>query len=295
MKNFLPPFLRFEKFRSPGGCSQNTLRVLQWVLNKQCEAIIFGSVGKDEESEELKILMNKSGVQTRYVQQNLPTGKTLALVKNKISTLVACVGAAEYLPLSDLLSLEDINSIMERASYVYIEGFFLTKRAETANYILNLSMKHGKPVLFNLSGKYIIDIHPVIIQHFAKSSNYLFGTLEEFEALWKSMGLQTMQAFINSIMKHRNEKSVVITNGGNPGYFVENSSEIKRFEVLKIKDDDIRDTTGTGDAFVGGFIAALICKKTSITECIKTGTYAACQILQQTGCTLPNFECNALK
>nr|CAH7714579.1 unnamed protein product [Callosobruchus chinensis] len=294
MNDLLNTVSSFDKFRSPGGCSQNTLRVLQWMLGKQCEAIFFGSVGKDKEAEELKLLMNECGVQTRYIQQNLPTGRSLALVKNKISTLVACIGAAEKLALNDLLSLEDFPATIARASYVYIEGYFLTKREDTALYILDLCIQYKKPLLFNICGKYMLNVDPTNIQHFVKNCDYLFGTLEEFEALWQSMGLDSMQEFVNTMMKNRVSKVMVITNGGDAGYFVHNSKEIKRFQVTEIRDEDIRDTTGAGDAFVGGFIAAL-CKERSIDDCIKSGNFAACQILQQTGCTLPLFESNVLK
>nr|CAI5856765.1 unnamed protein product [Callosobruchus analis] len=238
--------------------------------------------------------MNECGVQTRYIRQNLPTGRSLALVNNKISTLVACIGAAEKLPLNDLLSLEDFTATIARASYVYIEGYFLTKRKDTAVYILDLCSKYKKPLLFNICGKYMLSVDPISIQFFAKNCDYLFGTLVEFEALWQSMELQSMQEFVNTMMKLKENKVMVITNGGNAGYFVHNTNEIKQFAVSELCDEDIRDTTGAGDAFVGGFIAAL-CKEISIDGCIKTGNYAACQILQQTGCTLPRFECDVFK
>lgn len=41
-----------------------------------------------------------------------------------------------------------------------------------------------------------------------------------------------------------------------------------------------------GDAFVGGFFSQLVLGK-DIAECVRAGNYAACTIIQQSGCTLP--------
>jgi sugar/nucleoside kinase (ribokinase family) len=41
-----------------------------------------------------------------------------------------------------------------------------------------------------------------------------------------------------------------------------------------------------GDAFVGGFMSQLVLGK-DIAECVRAGNYAACTIIQQSGCTYP--------
>lgn len=54
-----------EQFISPGGCSQNTLRVMQWILRRQSQATIFGSVGNDPEADYLRKSLRSEGVRTR--------------------------------------------------------------------------------------------------------------------------------------------------------------------------------------------------------------------------------------
>ena len=46
------------------------------------------------------------------------------------------------------------------------------------------------------------------------------------------------------------------------------------------------DTNGAGDAFVGGFLAALVEGKDQST-CVRCGIWAATKIIQQSGCTFP--------
>lgn len=55
--------------------------------------------------------------------------------------------------------------------------------------------------------------------------------------------------------------------------------------------EEIVDTNGAGDAFVGGFIAQLVMGK-SLDVCVRSGIYTARHIIQQSGCTFvgePDF------
>lgn len=88
-------------------------------------------------------------------------------------------------------------------------------------------------------------------------------------------------------------KIIIITDGPNPGMCIYKDGKVERFTVSKIELNDIKDTTGAGDAFTGGFIAGL-CRNKSVADCAKIGCYSAFHIIQQTGCTLPNFQPNIL-
>ncbi|XP_008435180.1 adenosine kinase-like isoform X1 [Poecilia reticulata] len=62
--------------------------------------------------------------------------------------------------------------------------------------------------------------------------------------------------------------------------------EVTMFPVLDIDQNDIVDTNGAGDAFVGGFLFALV-QEQSLEECIRAGHYAANVIIRRVGCTFP--------
>lgn len=57
--------------------------------------------------------------------------------------------------------------------------------------------------------------------------------------------------------------------------------------VSPIPLNQIVDTNGAGDAFVGGFLAYQLANR-SLTDCLDAGIYAAREIIQTTGCTLPS-------
>jgi len=76
---------------------------------------------------------------------------------------------------------------------------------------------------------------------------------------------------------------VIITQGCDPCILVENG-EISEHPVTKLSSDQIVDTNGAGDAFVGGFLAQLA-KGKSTKEAIQCGLWAATEIIQVSGCT----------
>lgn len=262
MKRLSQDIFSYQQHNSAGGCAQNSLRVLQWLTGKKCQAVIFGSVGKDKEAGVLTQLLENDGVQTRYIEQDdLPTGKTIALVSNRYRSLVAYVGAAEKLPLNQLLHETDFPHLVLNSDFVYIEGFFLTKRTEAAKYILDFCNKHNKIIIFNISGEYVCDLYPTVVQYFVENSDIVFGNKREFEALAKIMNMNNINEVTNHLIKGGKNKIetygniIIITDGPNPGTCIYKSGKIENFTVPQIDPKKIRDTTGAGDAFTGGFIA----------------------------------------
>ncbi|KAJ8949241.1 hypothetical protein NQ318_022754 [Aromia moschata] len=83
-------------------------------------------------------------------------------------------------------------------------------------------------------------------------------------------------------------KIIVITDGPRTGTCIYKGNAVN-FDVSPIEEQDVIDTTGAGDAFVGGFIAGL-CIDKSLKDCAQIGCDAAYHIIKQRGCTLPNYD-----
>ncbi len=92
---------------------------------------------------------------------------------------------------------------------------------------------------------------------------------------------------------YKSGRIVIITQTDKPVIFVKSdSNEVKEFPVPQLKEEQIKDTNGAGDAFTGGFLAMYISGK-SLETCIKCAIYCAFECIQQSGCTLPkkmNFK-----
>lgn len=236
----------------------------------------------------------------RYTEQDdLSTGKTIAFACGQYRSLVAYLGAAEKFLPSQLLADKDFPRLILESDFVYIEGFFLTKRTETAKYVLDFCNKHNKIIIFNISGEYVCDLYSSVVKYFVENSDIVFGNKREFKALAKIMNMNDINELTTYLMKGAKNKMnmygniIIITDGPNPGMCIYKGGKVENFTVPKTQLSDIKDTTGAGDAFTGGFIAGL-CRNKSIADCAKIGCYSALEIIQQIGCTLPNFQPNIL-
>ncbi|XP_020610569.1 adenosine kinase 1-like [Orbicella faveolata] len=86
-------------------------------------------------------------------------------------------------------------------------------------------------------------------------------------------------------------RTVVITQGKEPTIVVKDG-KVTEYPIIPIKEEDIVDTNGAGDAFVGGFLSQLAQGK-SVDDCVRCGHYAANYMIKQSGVTLtdiPNFS-----
>lgn len=92
--------------------------------------------------------------------------------------------------------------------------------------------------------------------------------------------------------KSKKQKLVVVTKGPSPILYVHNH-QVREHPVPPVLPKDIMDTTGAGDSFVGGFLAALSTSH-SLDKCLDCGTWTAQKLLQQKGCTLPSYPATFL-
>merc|ERR1712083_284303 len=81
------------------------------------------------------------------------------------------------------------------------------------------------------------------------------------------------------------KRTVVITQGCEPTVVAVNG-RVTLHPINKLDASKIVDTNGAGDAFVGGFLAALS-KGKSVADCCKAGNHSASIIIQHSGCTYP--------
>lgn len=87
------------------------------------------------------------------------------------------------------------------------------------------------------------------------------------------------------------ERITVITQGRDPVLLARNGKVIE-IPVEELSNDEIVDTNGAGDAFVGGFLAQFVQDK-SLETCVRCGIWAAREIIKRPGCTFdgePRFQ-----
>ncbi|CAB4070377.1 E2.7.1.20 [Lepeophtheirus salmonis] len=276
---------------SPGGCSLNTCRVLQWLHSHRPGTVLFfGSVGKDEQHFNLKKLCVKDNISTRLreVEDSL-TGHCIVLANGQERTLVANIGAANQYSLKHLIQHE---SLLKDTPMIYVEGFFLNHSPKASNYLALLSNSSDKIFTFNLCGSYVCREKEYVenVMNIFPQINVLFGNAYEFEAFNNTSRQYGLKGI--DFLQEEMEFSTLEGKEGECGYYLFGSGKRKkklRVPVKRIPKDEIRDTVGAGDSFIAGYLYGIILGKTN-RECIEHGVIASHMIIRQNGVTLPAFQ-----
>lgn len=91
----------------------------------------------------------------------------------------------------------------------------------------------------------------------------------------------------------KQQKLAVVTQGPNPLLYAIGHKVYER-KLAPMEPSKIIDTTGAGDSFVGGFLAASA-KGEDLETCLDCGVWTAQQILKEKGCTVPNKAASFFK
>ena len=286
MREFKPAFL-------PGGATQNSIRVAQWLLQKPKATTFFGSVGDDQFGEILKRTAESVGVNVRYeVVPGVSTGRCGAVITGEHRSLVTQLGAAQSFTSAFLDDPLNWKYVM-KAQHIYIGGFFLPVSIESVLKLLEHAVEHDKTVIMNLHATFLCKIFADPKLNLMQYIDVLFGNgdeAREFSNLMdfnckdvKEMARKTSQ--LPKLNNHR-DRIVVFTQGRDPT-IVAHGGEVTEYPITPIDPRLIKDTNGCGDAFVGGFMSQLAQGK-SIKECLRCGFYASKVVIQHFGCNYPD-------
>jgi adenosine kinase len=181
-----------------------------------------------------------------------------------------------------------------------VSGFHLTVSPESILEIANHSKDNpDKLFCFNLSAPFISQFFSSQLLSVLPFIDILFGNETEakaFSAMKKWPEDLTIRDIAIKIVKEEpkanetKERIVVITQGSDSVILVKGKGEsIKEYPPIKLTPEQIIDTNGAGDAFVGGFLSQLILKK-DLDTCVSAAIYSATEVIQLSGCAFPS-EC----
>jgi len=273
-----------------GGSTQSSIKVAQWMSKTPQATTFIGCIGKDDYGNILKKNLEGHGCKTSYcIDEKEATGTCAALITGKHRSLVANLAAANCYKFEHLQQPENW-ALVEKADYFYIAGFFLTVSPEAIMAVGKHAYDKKKTFMMNLSAPFISQFFMDPLMQAMEFVDVIFGN--ETEALTfaeqQNYGTKDLQEIAKKIANLKKAdpsrpRMVVITQGADPTLIVKGDS-VSTFPVMPIKPEDILDTNGAGDAFVGGFLAGLVQGK-STEDCVKSGNWAANHIIQRSGCT----------
>lgn len=282
----------------PGGATQNSIKVAQWLLGTPNATTFMGCIGDDKFGKILAEKTRNIGVNVQYqIHEKEPTGTCAVLLTDNNRSLCAYLAAANCFS-KDHLAVEANRKLMEKAQYYYMAGFPLTVCPPAMLEVAKHACKENKVLCMNLSAPFLCQFFKDPMNEMLPYVDVLFANETEADTFSKEQNFETSDieeiALKAAALPKENSKRsrMVIFTQGDKDTIVAKDGKITKYPVIPIEAKDIVDTNGAGDAFVGGFLSQLVLEK-SMEDCIRAGNYAANLIIQRSGCTFPekhNFQ-----
>jgi len=276
-----------------GGATQNSIRVAQWMLQTAGATAYMGCIGKDKNGETMKACCEKDGVKTSYMMdETTPTGSCACLIEGIERSLCTNLCAANNFKIDHVKKPENMKLVQE-AKIIYSAGFFITVSPDSMRAACSEAARRGALYCLNLSAPFLMMVPPfkALFVELMPQVDFLFGNETEAQTWAESEGWDSKDvAFIATRLSlipstKGRKRTVVITQGADPT-IVAHNGHVKEYPIIALPKEKLIDTNGAGDAFVGGFLAALS-KDLGMEACCKAGAYAASIIVQNSGCTYP--------
>uniref|UniRef100_A0A671YLJ0 Adenosine kinase n=1 Tax=Sparus aurata TaxID=8175 RepID=A0A671YLJ0_SPAAU len=268
--------------------------VSSWMIQEPHKvATFFGCIGNDHFGEILKKKAEEAHVDAHYYEQNEePTGTCAACITGDNRSLVANLAAANCYKKEKHLDLDSNWELVKKAKVYYIAGFFLTVSPESILKVAKHASDNNKIFCMNLSAPFISQFFKEPLMKVMPYVDILFGNETEAATFAKELGFETddiaeiAKKTQNLPKDNTKRQRVVVFTQGKDDTVATVGETVTMFPVVDIDQNAIVDTNGAGDAFVGGFLSALV-QENKLEECIRAGHYAANVIIKRVGCTFP--------
>jgi sugar/nucleoside kinase (ribokinase family) len=256
-----------------GGSAANTMA---GVAAMGGNAGFIGQVADDQLGAIFRHDMHALGVafDTPPIRGEAPTGRCLILVTPDAQrTMNTCPGASHLLR-PDALDEARIRS----AAILYLEGYLWGPDLPRSAMQRAVEVAHGadREVAFTLSESVCIAGRKEGFTRMIDSGgvDLLFANADEALQLTGSMDLDHALEMLSTKVP-----TIVVTRGPAGAVAVEKG---QRVSVPAAKVAQVVDTTGAGDLFAAGFLAAR-CKGAPLERCLQTGALAAAEIISHFG------------
>uniref|UniRef100_A0A6B2L8P5 Adenosine kinase n=1 Tax=Arcella intermedia TaxID=1963864 RepID=A0A6B2L8P5_9EUKA len=279
-----------------GGSTQNTIRGAQWIVGQTGVTHYIGSVGADDNAQKLREAAKGDGVTTHYyVSEKSRTGCCAVLIVNQERSLVADLAAANDYQHSHY-ETEEIQNLIKSVDIFYSAGFFLTVSPNTVVEIGKYCAESNKILAWGVAAPFIVEFFWEKVQNVLPYVDYLIANETEAAALLAKLNIDGTD--MSKAMKQVSElpkvnskrtRTVIFTQGSQP-VIAYHEGKFLSIEPPKLSKEEIVDTNGAGDAFLGGFLAGLMLDK-PFEESVRAAMFTARYILQVSG-TQYNKKCD---
>ena len=206
------------------------------------ESIFMGCIANDPAGQAIINSLDDEGIDSSYVTylNRLQTGYSVVLLApNGERTILTCRGASAHF---DALNPDDLDTVYP--DWIYVTTF--RGDMDSLDQIFTKAKSLGAKIMFNPGN--------LELQHTRK----LLGLLSDVDVLLvnkcEAQKIVEGKILTELISKIKNYIPNVIITDGNQGAIATDSKEVYRAGLYE--DVKIKDSTGAGDAFGSGFLAA---------------------------------------
>ena len=254
-----------------GGSVANSIVGLSQLGNK---VGFIGKVSDDDLGNKYEEGLKKENVQFFYSKKKevIPTGTCLILITpDSERTMVTFLGTAGKINENDI----DISAV-KNSEILFLEGYLWDEGEPKKAF--EKAINNSNKVAMSLSDLFCVERHkPHFLELVKNKLDITFANEQEIMTLIDVKKFDEVINFAKNI-----NKLIVITRGGD-GAVAINKNKVEECSAksnLKIK-----DLTGAGDLFAGGFLHGYINNKT-IKESLEIGTEMSSKIIQIIGARL---------
>ena len=255
---------------SAGGSGANAAA---WLARSGVETRFVGRVGDDVFGHFLEGEMERSGVRSHLARDpELATGKVFVLVDGEGErTMITDRGAGEA------LSPDDLPEALFGAGHLHLSGYTFSggSRRETALMALRLARAAGMTVSVDPSAVPLLrSVGPDRFLEWTRGADLLFPNLTEGEVL---TGEAEPGRILEKLLPYY--PAVVLKLGPEGALYADGTGEPLRVPAAAV---GVEDTTGAGDAFSAGFLAAWLAGGAP-AEALRRGAETAGQAVGRVG------------
>ena len=254
-----------------GGSVANSIVGLSQLGNK---VGFIGKVSDDDLGNKYEEGLKKENVQFFYSKKKeaIPTGTCLILITpDSERTMVTFLGIAGKINENDI----DTNAVMN-SEILFLEGYLWDEGDPKKAF--EKAINNANKVAMSLSDLFCVERHKPHFLNLVKNKlDITFSNEQEI------MSLIDVKKFDEVINFAKETNKLIVVTRGDKGAIVINKNEI--IECSAKNNLKIRDLTGAGDLFAGGFLHGLINNK-STKESLEIGTEMSSKVIQIIGARL---------
>ena len=256
-----------------GGSVANSIVGLAQLGNK---VGFIGKVSDDDLGKKYEEGLKKENVKFFYSKKKeaVPTGTCLILITpDSERTMVTFLGTAGKINENDIDAIAVKNS-----EILFLEGYLWDEGEPKKAF--EKAINHSNKVAMSLSDLFCVERHkPHFLELVKNKLDITFANEQEI------MSLIDVKTFDDVIDFAKKVNKLIVITRGEKGAVAINKNEV--VECAAKKNLNIKDLTGAGDLFAGGYLHGLINNK-STKENLDIGTEMSSKIIQTIGARLNN-------